>query len=389
MDAPMIDGASADDTSEADDDSAMVIGDTVMDESPSDQSSDVERDFSQLTYPGLPEMFFFVSELECPLDNGRHERPITKQTKMPFELWHMAFDHLSIQELIDLRSVSRGVRLAVDALPAYQAIVTHIPEVLRAVLTSGLASHMSCAKIYQALVSPACALCGNPGAVLYLLPCSRVCLQCLFTAHERWPISRACATMTYGLNTRAISALPSMTIFHRKLPRASRSLRVHVVDSDMAYQAGLSIHGSHQAMIDFTARRRTKLLSRYEQKLALHSADPENHRKPSRRPSLYTHTALDRGRHHLLPIDRCELLKMVRTRLKSTVYFPWLDRRDDGDVLEKWCICGRCQQRFEGPAPDDADYENWGIASRTTYTRAKLIGHYEECRKMAVSKSGL
>jgi hypothetical protein len=50
-----------------------------------------------------------------------------------------------------LRTVNRGVRHVIDALPQYRTVATHAPHAIRAVLSGGLASSILCRNLHDAL----------------------------------------------------------------------------------------------------------------------------------------------------------------------------------------------------------------------------------------------
>ena len=98
----------------------------------------------------------------CPLDFGRHddgnaaippspEFSLGLLDRLPRELLHIVFLDLALQSLHVLRTVNRGVRHVIDALPQYRTVVTHAPHAIRAVLSGGLASSISCRNLHDAL----------------------------------------------------------------------------------------------------------------------------------------------------------------------------------------------------------------------------------------------
>ncbi|KAI9677624.1 MAG: hypothetical protein M1817_006578 [Caeruleum heppii] len=165
-------------------------------------------------------------ERHCPLDVGRHD-PLLKDgsfknagpsmgilNKLPVELLHTVLLDLDLRSLIALRVVNRCVRLAVDALPHFNVIVTHTPNALRALLSVGLAHTFTCRTLYDTICSSTCVGCGDFGSFLYLLTCSRICFLCMIDEERFQPLTRAHAKAKFALDNRTLSSIP----FLRTLP---------------------------------------------------------------------------------------------------------------------------------------------------------------------------
>src|SRR2546430_7279285 len=85
----------------------------------------------------------------CPLDNRRRESTNVDVTLgvldvLPLELLNTVLLKLDLRSLTTLRAVNRCARLTVDVIPQYKRIFTHSPRVLRAALSLGAASWISC-----------------------------------------------------------------------------------------------------------------------------------------------------------------------------------------------------------------------------------------------------
>jgi hypothetical protein len=150
-----------------------------------------------------PEML----EDTCPLDNGRHGEggvllaalSIGTLNILPLEiLQNILVDELDLASLTNLRSVSRGFRSTLDSLPQYNAIISHAPSSIRALLSLEIASFFPCKALYRVLCEEKCAFCGDFGANLYLLTCNRVCYQCLIDTDEARTFNSGAQQKPYG-----------------------------------------------------------------------------------------------------------------------------------------------------------------------------------------------
>ena len=125
-------------------------------------------------------------ESHCPLDNGRHDAVSSTTAAcstgtlrgLPIELVYEVFEQLDLRGLTCLRSTSQGFRALVDAMPQYIDLFTHAPVLLRAMLSTTLASHYTVSQLHDVLCDPRCSLCGDYGAYLLLVSCTRRCSIC-------------------------------------------------------------------------------------------------------------------------------------------------------------------------------------------------------------------
>lgn len=218
-------------------------------------------------------------ERNCPLDNGQigksdSSHRLSRFTlgtidTLPSEICSAVLLELDLQTLTDFRSVNRRAKIIVDSIPQYKEVVASGPNTLRAVLSTGVAQYLSSRSLYNALCAQACGKCGDFGAFLYLLTCSRVCFLCLIEDCQFLPMTTTLAKEAYGLNRRTLSALPTL----RSLPGTYSQMqkiwrkRVALVDSEVARQAGIAFHGSSDAMEQYVSKRRAKIIANYENKL--------------------------------------------------------------------------------------------------------------------------
>lgn len=106
-----------------------------------------------------------ITELTCPLDNGRHQGKIKHDLgdldMLPLELQSDILVRLDLQTLIEFRRVNRKARDIVDALPQYKAIFSHNKNLLRTILSLELGRFVICNKLYITLQTMICERCGE------------------------------------------------------------------------------------------------------------------------------------------------------------------------------------------------------------------------------------
>ncbi|KAI9753682.1 MAG: hypothetical protein M4579_005034 [Chaenotheca gracillima] len=198
-------------------------------------------------------------EQTCPLDNGRHEassytghssRNLASIEKLPPELMDMVLIDLDLRTLTTLRSTSRPLRSAVDALWQYHDIVIYAAYTIRAALSLNVASGITCRALHQELCSRTCVNCGQFGPILYLLSCGRICYVCLSDEVHFLPLRRLNARYEFGLGSYELASLPSA----RSIPGRyavggkTRSTRSDWIDYSAAREAGIKLHGSVDQM---------------------------------------------------------------------------------------------------------------------------------------------
>lgn len=76
---------------------------------------------------------------------------LSRLDELPIEMMQNIFEGLHIQTLTNLRSVNRRAMSIVNSLPQYKEIVTHAPDVLRAMLSTKVAQHYELTRLYSEL----------------------------------------------------------------------------------------------------------------------------------------------------------------------------------------------------------------------------------------------
>lgn len=336
----------------------------------------VIENLSALTYARTQVNFVSIDlaelELACPLDNGRHEAELGIDSTsvghpglgsldiLPLELIQTILLQTDLQSLTVFRRVNRYARLSVDAVPRYRRIVEEAPNALRALLSVGLAAHFSCEQLYRAVSTPNCLLCGSFDVFLYLLKCIRVCFNCLSRREDCLTLSPTHAKVRYGLHDWYMEDLPTMrslpgaysqkgNIFRRRLP---------LVDSDTAEAAGIELHGSAEAMVDYAFDKDMVKIAGYEQRLqqyAMYGMVGLRQRTPAP-PSFTNYVDAKEYNAH---------------RFMASIQLPWIDRQTGR--AEPGFSCLGCRRAYLD-GPDGRIDHLWRL-----YRRDGFLKHFAEC----------
>ena len=95
------------------------------------------------------------------------------------ELLNRVLVQLNIQSLFRLRQTNRGLRVMVDALTEYQAVITYGLDLFCVLLRSGHAIHILLSDFYDLLCTRNCAFCGEFGGFLFIPDWTRCCCKCV------------------------------------------------------------------------------------------------------------------------------------------------------------------------------------------------------------------
>lgn len=195
-------------------------------------------------YPFVPVRCIaeYPLELQCPLDNARHFPP--KRTgngvpeiylhRLPLEIQEMVLSCLDLYTITTLRAVNRSTRQHISNQPQYSALITHAPQLLRALLSTQLAHCFTLADALNRVVSHMrCAFCsGDYASLVYCPTLSRVCHPCSIADPRVNPSYLRDVSKHYGLDTMdVISTVPVMkTLPGNYEPCFKRKERIELVD---------------------------------------------------------------------------------------------------------------------------------------------------------------
>ena len=173
----------------------------------------------------------------CPLDNAKIKTALQGSTTAPLttfpvEIWIHILLSADVRTLTTFRAVSHTARKLVDSIPQYKDIVRGFPNLLRAVLCTGVASWVSLSQLSEALLSTSCICCNRSGEYIHLLSCCRMCRACLLQEKRMRPLTLAEAREGYELPTRTLARIPQVHTIPGKYSRRPTPIghRITLVD---------------------------------------------------------------------------------------------------------------------------------------------------------------
>lgn len=188
-------------------------------------------------------------------DDNNNDTPMAMNAgeleKFPLEILIEVLSKLDLKSLFKMRSVSRYLKQVIDhSMISYHHSAKHAPHALAAMNHTDMAKHFTMNDFSAALYSTTCTECGHYGQFLHLPSCTRCCYPCLKMSAKYLPLFRGAARAGYGLDIKTVNALPIL----RTIPgvygvnRKNYKRRFNLVDQVAAYNAGIKLHGSVEAM---------------------------------------------------------------------------------------------------------------------------------------------
>ena len=220
------------------------------------------REFTY-SHPRIPDLTLDENLPVLPLsteDRFAHRSPQTHLGALqvlPPELLLIGLSQLDLH----FRRVNRRALDIVDFYPPYKAINVHARTAIRGILAIGTGEWITPRDLYNSLCRAQCSECDDFAGYLYVLTCKRVCFLC-FTKKPRYlPLRHGHAIRKYGITSGIIETLPRMSSVSGTYSPCSREVpeRVSLVDSESVRQAGITLHGSLEAMKQYVADQRHEL----------------------------------------------------------------------------------------------------------------------------------
>ena len=207
--------------------------------------------------------------------------------QFPWELVYCIIRALDLRSLEHLRTVSRQLNVVVLSLPEYQVLTRHAPQLLRSMLSSWAGAYFTLADVWRVLTTQDCE--DHPthssgdgqdapkayrpfGAFVYLLTCTRVCMDCLRNDLRYTPMRRHDVDYLYGMESVQpwlhdpqgcggfslcmdeveVDPSPSATLPFLQLRDVDPECDLQVVDRLSACALAIELHGSAEALWEWT-----------------------------------------------------------------------------------------------------------------------------------------
>ena len=302
---------------------------------------------SQFTkWTSEPKKKYVLSDLDlertCPLDNSRiyaaPKHDLGQLDLLPLEILQATLVQVDLRTLTGLRRVNRRARQVISSIPDYRNIVNHSPTTLRACLSIETAKFTTPEGLWNILTTATCS-CGRLGSYISLLTFQRLCFRCVLSQGAR-PISPAGAVRTCGITRAVADSLPCMHSLPGHYSEKERRYRKRerLVDTTVAWQAGITKHGSEQAMKSYVLHKTAQAHARYLRQWEEAQADKKH--KRVRRPKP------------LLP-DPWGTGPSEVKRFMAIVEAPWINK---ADMSVHWGrVCLGCQVIWKDERNEEID----------------------------------
>ena len=239
---------------------------------------------------------------------------------LPLELLQGILATLDFRSLTNVQAVNRKAFHVVNSFPAFKAIITHALPALRSIFAVNADRQVTCQDFYHSMLFPKCATCGDYGEYIYILTCKRVCYLCLSNLGAYLPQSAQSAIRNFGLDRTILKTLPCLESIPGTyaFPPSDQRRRLILYDSSAARSAGVTLHGSEEALsqhvLDATLREkaeyRRKLRRYFSKDATRYNGGIDVHRKPQR-PSEDSHDHHERNPLRWMGIVRVPSLQPV------------------------------------------------------------------------------
>ncbi|KAF2836080.1 hypothetical protein M501DRAFT_1019292 [Patellaria atrata CBS 101060] len=130
--------------------------------------------------------------------------------------------------------------------------------------------------LFNKLCVSVCFECGDFGGYMYLVSFERLCCRCVLDKDRRLldknkyaPLRKLDAVLEYGLTPEALDTLPQFLGYpgyYGSIPWLQKDY-VSLIARDSPRDAGIALHGSLQAMQDYTANADLAVLKLYKKKI--------------------------------------------------------------------------------------------------------------------------
>lgn len=319
--------------------------------------------------------------LESVADCSQRNSALGHLSKLPNELLaNFIIPDLDIESIFKFRQTSLFARQALQAIPAYQRMVSHGMQAVCALLkTPQLARLVTLAQFDEALCTKECDICGDFAGIIFLPTWTRCCFKCLGEHHEFDVQPVEGHEFTFHLNAEELKQLESSFAF-----TAMKPLDVEVWGPD-----------SKSTRPSLDRGKKDNLLVASTQQVANMLKAPQRRRFPKydlgrEKFSFWMAKRRKLPQHPRFGVTRTMPLMTLDTKLLSSrnafaCVLPWFDtttRRAESGLL-----CAGCQPEWDRIHINQQRYkrrhrQSAPVARRAAhkaYSRDKLLKHLAVC----------
>ncbi|KAJ4310932.1 hypothetical protein N0V84_010703 [Fusarium piperis] len=193
--------------------------------------------------------------------------PLPFLGRLPLELFHIIISQLDLASIHALRRANRRAAELLYSHSEYNILITYAWDVIRGALCTDTAKNITCQQLFDKLCTEKCEGCGDFGGYLYLLTWKRVCFVCFSEKKRYFPVPPDLACRKYWISREIVDTLPRMNgVVGIYSPARVASVEPVFVDSGSAFDAGLEVHGSRDAMTDIVIQKEMERVGEYSQR---------------------------------------------------------------------------------------------------------------------------
>ncbi|PGH11815.1 hypothetical protein AJ80_06973 [Polytolypa hystricis UAMH7299] len=317
---------------------------------------------------------------------------------LPNELLHNILKLLDLESLETVRRLNTAYWRIVEEFYVYRLLKEAAGPTLRMIHLTGLARHTSIRNLYTELRQPHCRACGDFGPFLFLLTCTRCCLNCLNERPEYQLAPDNYIEEKYDVPKCAINDLP---VLHAPKGKYGGNYwyinHYYWCDMISVWEARKLARQNPEAWHKFDAEcnsdTRTRLLVTYPSRA---SRKPKHRFRGGGSPLVLSHHHF--AHHSTLRWPRLGVPSGERQRLEYGRFVEWSFMGStafpyfNGGSLEPGTYCSACRYAREISLEQvniQSQRED-AVKLRQNYNRAFLAedipAHYSECE--AVNKKG-
>ncbi|KAK7431672.1 hypothetical protein QQZ08_001891 [Neonectria magnoliae] len=218
--------------------------------------------------------------------------------RLPHEILDHILSYLDITTLDYVKAVNRRMFELVNVHPHFRIINERAQHTLRCLRALRNAHAITLGELFEKLRTSQCDDCDDFGSYIYLITFRRVCCRCFQEKDRYVPMREFSVMRRFGLPLETLSTLPRVQSYPGSYGGGSGRPDHYqdyttVIDREAAYHAGIALHGSHAAMLEYVAavdcdiwREHKRQIDQHDKNLAAERAVKRAKRKANERAYL-------------------------------------------------------------------------------------------------------
>jgi hypothetical protein len=194
--------------------------------------------------------------------------------RLPLEIINAIISLLDIAAVDQLKVVNRRAFAVANSHPQFKFLNWEAHDTLRGVRAIKISHTITVQALLETLYASQCVECGEFGGYMYLVTFERVCRRCFEKKDRYSPLREIAALKKFGLTPEILGPLPRFQSYPGSygdagffIGLAKLKNYIPLVDRESAYRAGITQHGSQEAMHEFVAKADPNIWKFYEKEI--------------------------------------------------------------------------------------------------------------------------